>query len=59
MTPYFASKLWAYLIPTPANLLIAIGFGYNLKVRGSNPRPATNPLIINNISQDFILFNII
>ena len=39
-----ASKLWAYLIPTPANLLIYRGLGYNLKVRGSNPLPATNHL---------------
>jgi len=44
MTPYSASKLWAYLIPTPANLLIYKGLDYNLKVRGSNPLPATNLL---------------
>ena len=40
-----ASKLWAYLIPTPANLLIYKEPGYNLKVRGSNPLPATNYLL--------------
>ena len=39
--PRNASKLWAYLIPTPANLLIYKESGYNLKVRGSNPLPAT------------------
>ena len=40
-----ASKLWACLIPTPANLLIYMESGYNLKVRGSNPLPATNLFI--------------
>ena len=56
---YYASKLWAYLIPTPANLLIYKESGYNLKVRGSNPLPATNSLIINNIFSRFyfILFD--
>ena len=54
----YASKLCAYLIPTPANLLIYNESGYNLKVRGSNPLPATNSLIVNNIFSKFyfILF---
>ena len=39
--PNYATKLWAYQIPTPANLLIYKESGYNLKVRGSNPLPAT------------------
>ena len=44
ITLYSASKLWAYLVATPANLLIYKESGYNLKVRGSNPLPATNHL---------------
>ena len=51
-----ASKLWAYLIQTPANQLIYKEPGYNLKVRGSNLLPATTSLIINNIFPRFILF---
>ena len=38
----YASKLWAYLIPITANLLIYRESGYNLKVRGSNSLSATN-----------------
>ena len=33
MALYHASKLCAYLIPTPANLLIYSWLGYNLKIR--------------------------
>ena len=44
-SPNYASKLWAYLIPTPANLLIYGEFGYNLKVRDSNPLPANRAAV--------------
>jgi len=37
MTPYYASKLWAYLIPLSAYLLIYKGPGYDLQIRGSDP----------------------
>ena len=40
--------------PTCKSLILLVS-GYNLKVRGSNPLPATNALIINSIYQDFIL----
>jgi len=35
--------------------LILLVYGYNLKVRGSNPLPATNLLIKNNFIDYFIL----
>ena len=37
MTPYSSSKVMAYLIPPPTNLLIDIEAGYVMQLRGSNP----------------------